>query len=228
MMKTDVLAATSSAELIRVPPSAIIIVIFGGAGDLTRRRLIPSLFDLHRAGRMPAKFAILALDHVPFRDADLRSHFLDGAKKFSRDKQVKAKDWEDFSRNVTYQQGDFQNPTTYAALAATCEQLDRKWKLKAGHLHLRPVEVRFIYRDSFAVPSPDAYETLLSDVMNCDATLFMRADQIEAAWRFLMPVLDTWAAASPKGFPNYAAGEWGPKTAGELLARAGHAWSSIA
>ena len=50
---------------------------------------------------------------------------------------------------------------------------------------LRPVEMRFRYSESFAIPSPEAYETLLWDVMNNDPTLFMRADQIEAAWRIL-------------------------------------------
>ena len=58
---------------------------------------------------------------------------------------------------------------------------------------LRPVEMRFSYQESFAVPSPDAYETLLWDVMNNDPTLFMRADQVEAAWQLLMPVLEVWA-----------------------------------
>ena len=93
---------------------------------------------------------------------------------------------------------------------------------------LRPVAMRFSYRESFEVPSPDAYETLLWDVMNNDPTLFMRADQIEAAWQVLMPVLDAWAASPPHRFPNYAAGSCGPKAADELLARAGHAWRPIA
>ena len=48
----------------------IIFVIFGGAGDLTWRKLVPSLFDLHRDGRMPKKFAIIAVDRVHFRDAE--------------------------------------------------------------------------------------------------------------------------------------------------------------
>ncbi len=93
---------------------------------------------------------------------------------------------------------------------------------------LRPVNMRFSYEESFTIRSPDAYETLLWDVMNNDPTLFMRADQIEAAWRFLMPVLEAWAKASPRDFPNYAAGSWGPEAANKLLARDGHAWRPIA
>jgi glucose-6-phosphate 1-dehydrogenase len=59
--------------------------------------------------------------------------------------------------------------------------------------------------------------------MKNDATLFMRADQVEAAWRLLMPVLDVWAVAPPSDFPNYAAGTWGPEDAQGLLAQ-GHSW----
>ena len=93
---------------------------------------------------------------------------------------------------------------------------------------LRPVEMRFGYQESFAVRSPDAYETLLWDVMNNDSTLFMRDDQVEAAWQILMPVLEVWTNNRPRNFPNYAAGSWGPKAADELLAREGHAWWPIA
>lgn len=90
---------------------------------------------------------------------------------------------------------------------------------------LRPVDMRFSYRESFAGQSPDAYETLLWDVMNNDATLFMRADQVDAAWRLLMPVLEVWKTRVPSEFPNYAAGTWGPDIAQSLLARQGHSWS---
>ena len=64
---------------------------------------------------------------------------------------------------------------------------------------------------------------LLWDVMKNDATLFMRADQVEAAWRLLMPVLEVWAVAPPSDFPNYAAGTWGPEDTQGLLAQ-GHSW----
>jgi glucose-6-phosphate 1-dehydrogenase len=91
---------------------------------------------------------------------------------------------------------------------------------------LRPVDMRFNYRESFSVPSPGAYETLLWDIMKNDATLFMRADQVEAAWRLLMPVLDVWAMDPPSDFPNYAAGTWGPESIQGLITQAGHNWPS--
>ena len=90
-------------------------------------------------------------------------------------------------------------------------------------MHLRAVEMQFNYQDAFAIRSPDAYETLLWDVMQNDATLFMRADQVEAAWRLLMPVLEVWTVAPPSDFPNYAAGTWGPEDTQGLLAH-GHSW----
>jgi glucose-6-phosphate 1-dehydrogenase len=96
-------------------------------------------------------------------------------------------------------------------------------KYPGPKMQLRPVDMRFSYHDSFDAPSPDAYETLLWDVMKNDATLFMRADQVEAAWQWLMPVLDVWAVAPPSDFPNYPAGSWGPEETQGLLAQ-GHSW----
>jgi glucose-6-phosphate 1-dehydrogenase len=96
-------------------------------------------------------------------------------------------------------------------------------KYPGPKMQLRPVDMRFGYRESFAAPSPDAYETLLWDVMKRDATLFMRADQVEAAWSLLRPVLEAWQDTAPSDFPNYAAGSWGPDNAQGLLAP-GHRW----
>jgi glucose-6-phosphate 1-dehydrogenase len=96
-------------------------------------------------------------------------------------------------------------------------------KYPGPKMQLRPVDMRFSYRESFDVPCPDAYETLLLDVMKGDPTLFMRADQVEAAWELLMPVLQGWQAVPPADFPNYAAGTWGPESAQPLLSQ-GHSW----
>jgi glucose-6-phosphate 1-dehydrogenase len=89
---------------------------------------------------------------------------------------------------------------------------------------LQPVDMQFSYRQSFATPSPEAYVTLLWDVINNDATLFMRADQVEAAWRILDPVLDAWKASPPNDFPNYPSGTWGPDATQGLLIHQGHSW----
>ncbi|WP_435628184.1 glucose-6-phosphate dehydrogenase [Candidatus Ferrigenium straubiae] len=91
-------------------------------------------------------------------------------------------------------------------------------------LRLRPVDMRFSYRDAFRIDTPEAYETLLWDVMVGDATLFMRADQVEAAWKLLMPILDVWAENPAPDFPNYVTGSWGPETAESLIARDGNNW----
>jgi glucose-6-phosphate 1-dehydrogenase len=91
-------------------------------------------------------------------------------------------------------------------------------------LRLRPVDMHFSYAEVFDRPSPSAYETLLYDLMAGDATLFMRSDQVQAAWELLMPIIDTWAANPAPDFPNYAAGSWGPEAAERLVARDGRAW----
>ncbi|MBV9126442.1 MAG: glucose-6-phosphate dehydrogenase [Planctomycetes bacterium] len=89
---------------------------------------------------------------------------------------------------------------------------------------LRPADMHFMYQEEIAKPVPEAYETLLLDVMRGDATLFMRADQVEAAWAVVMPVLEGWARQSAPRYPNYPAGSWGPEGANALLAKEGRTW----
>ena len=91
-------------------------------------------------------------------------------------------------------------------------------------LHLSPVDMHFSYQEAFKLKSPEAYETLLADVMLGDATLFMRADQVEASWSVLNPVLDAWADLKPASFPNYPSGAWGPQAADMLIEKDGRSW----
>jgi glucose-6-phosphate 1-dehydrogenase len=97
-------------------------------------------------------------------------------------------------------------------------------KQPGPEMHLRPVDMHFLYQEAFKAPSPEAYETLLLDVIAADATLFMRADQAEAAWGVISPILDTWGSTPPSDFPNYQAGVWGPEAAEILIARDGRSW----
>jgi glucose-6-phosphate 1-dehydrogenase len=91
-------------------------------------------------------------------------------------------------------------------------------------MHLSPVLMQFYYREAFQAEPPEAYETLLLDVMRGDATLFMRADQTEAAWRVLAPILQAWERIKPFEFPNYQAGTWGPEEGEILIAQDGRSW----
>ncbi|MCL5957800.1 MAG: glucose-6-phosphate dehydrogenase [Chloroflexi bacterium] len=91
-------------------------------------------------------------------------------------------------------------------------------------IRLVPQDMHFCYQQAFQVPTPEAYETLLLDVMKGDPTLFTRADRVEAAWALLTPILRVWEQIKPFDFPNYQAGTWGPAAADELLARDGRSW----
>jgi glucose-6-phosphate 1-dehydrogenase len=74
------------------------------------------------------------------------------------------------------------------------------------------------------VPSPEGYERLLHDVMLGDQTLFMRGDEVEAAWKLMTPILEHWADRNVSELPTYPAGSWGPREADALLANDGFSW----
>ena len=92
---------------------------------------------------------------------------------------------------------------------------------------LSNVAMNFAYEDYFKTAPNTGYETLIYDCMIGDATLFQRADNIEAGWSVVQPILDLWSNDRPSFFPNYAAGSDGPAAANELLARDGRAWRPL-
>ncbi len=95
-------------------------------------------------------------------------------------------------------------------------------KVPGAHLRLAPVKVDFHY----LAASPEAYETLLRDVMIGDQTLFMRNDTVETAWRFVQHILDAWEDAPSEPY-IYAAGSWGPLESALMIAADGRAWRSL-
>jgi glucose-6-phosphate 1-dehydrogenase len=94
-------------------------------------------------------------------------------------------------------------------------------------LDVRTVNMDFAYGTSFVVESPDAYETLILDAILGDASLFTRADEVEAAWSIVTPIINSWANMPAPHFPDYAAGTWGPEAATELIERDGRRWRRI-
>ncbi len=97
-------------------------------------------------------------------------------------------------------------------------------KCPGPQMVLGQVPMHFTYREAFKAVPPEAYETLLLDVILGDPTLFMRADQIEAAWAVVDPILKGWQELPPPDFPNYPAGSWGPEEANRLVERDDHKW----
>ena len=278
--------------------TAVIFVLFGAAGDLSHRLILPALQALHRHGQLPQRFCLVAME-PPARYAadDIRNHKMDvmhalrpiPVEEHGRNvaRGQYAEGWIDgrsvpACRNEPGVQPD-STTETFAALKLYVDNWrwqDVPFYLRTGkrigvpvseisirfrpvphravpntvldsarpvslilrlqpdeglrlriyvkkpgtQTRLRTVNMDFSYRQAFHVPSPSAYETLLREVMINDASLFMRADQVEAAWRLLTPVLESWAASPPDDFPNYAAGSWGPESAEALIAADGFAW----
>jgi glucose-6-phosphate 1-dehydrogenase len=100
-------------------------------------------------------------------------------------------------------------------------------KVPGPAMRLGAVDMSFEYSDYFGAQPSTGYERLLHDCMIGDATLFQRADMVEAGWCVVSPVLDVWKALPPRNFPNYPAGTWGPKEAEDLLERDGRHWRNF-
>jgi glucose-6-phosphate 1-dehydrogenase len=97
-------------------------------------------------------------------------------------------------------------------------------KVPGSVMKLGLVNMDFDYCTYFGAEHSTGYERLLRDCMAGDATLFQRADMVEAGWSVIQPILDVWHALPARGFPNYAAGSWGPIEAEELLEKDGRSW----
>ncbi|MEP6788940.1 MAG: glucose-6-phosphate dehydrogenase, partial [Acidobacteriota bacterium] len=100
-------------------------------------------------------------------------------------------------------------------------------KIPGPIVNVGPVDMDFNYLDHFGEQVSTGYERLLFDCMIGDATLFQRADMVEAGWSIVDPVLDVWTALPGRDFPNYASGTWGPEESDQLLERDGRAWKNL-
>ena len=100
-------------------------------------------------------------------------------------------------------------------------------KMPSAVLQIGGVDMDFSYADYFGSRRSTGYETLLYDAMKGDATLFQRADNVEAGWRIVTPILDVWGALPARDFSNYAAGSQGPADADVLLAKDGRRWRRL-
>ncbi len=92
-----------------------------------------------------------------------------------------------------------------------------------GGFDLRPVSLDLSFEETFGARYPDAYERLLMEVLRGNPALFMRRDEVEAAWHWIDTIIESWAASKQK-VETYVAGSWGPAASSLLLDRDGREW----
>ncbi len=96
-------------------------------------------------------------------------------------------------------------------------------KVPGQGMQIRTVHMDFLYGGAFRTGMPEAYERLILDTLLGDGTLFTRSDEVEEQWLLVDAIVAAWQRDRP-GFPNYAAGTWGPPSADDLLHRDGRSW----
>jgi glucose-6-phosphate 1-dehydrogenase len=101
-------------------------VIFGASGDLTRRKLVPALYNLELDGLLPNNFAVLGMARSPMSDEDFRKQLLEGVNTFSRNKPVEPQVWDAFASRLHYCSGDFKDASAYENLRKALDAVDRE------------------------------------------------------------------------------------------------------
>ena len=104
------------------------IVIFGASGDLTQRKLVPSLFNLYRKGRLPKQFRIIGFGGTALPDEQFRAHLEEGVKQFASF-EFNADEWSNFAPNLFYLQGKYTELEDFEKLS----KLMNRWEINSGN-----------------------------------------------------------------------------------------------
>lgn len=121
-----------------------VIVIYGGTGDLTKRKLIPAFYNLYIEGWMPDKFAIIGLGRTELSDAAYKQHLYEGLVEFSRSGEPDMEIWERFSDSLSYFPSNINDPASYQQLAVKLEAFDEAWEVRATRLFYLSIAPQFI------------------------------------------------------------------------------------
>ena len=115
------------------PAEPCTLVIFGGSGDLARRRLIPALYNLLLDGLLPSSYAVLGLGRKTMTDEEYRATLREGVQKFSRQALDESK-WTAFAERIFYLAGENESLGTYHAIKERAEDIERKFKLPGNRI----------------------------------------------------------------------------------------------
>jgi glucose-6-phosphate 1-dehydrogenase len=122
----------------------VLITIFGGSGDLTRRKLIPALYNLYTGGHLPPVYAICCVDFLAMDESAFKNDLLAGINEFSRNGTAEESEWKKFSSVISYIRGDFQELETFRNLKIKSDSLDRQNKRRSARIFYFAVAPRFI------------------------------------------------------------------------------------
>lgn len=174
-------------------------------------------------------FVALKLNIDNWRWAGVPFYFRTGKRLANRHTEItiqfKRMPFELF-RNAPFHKG---HPNTLVIQIQPVEAISLSFgaKIPGPVLRVGAVDMSFEYSRYFGADAYTGYEVLLYDCMIGDATLFQRADMVEAGWTVIDPILDVWRALPPRKFPNYAAGSWGPAESDHLLEADNRQWRKI-
>jgi len=173
------------------------IIIFGASRDLTYRKLIPALYHLFRDGVLPINASEIRIE-------------------FQRTPHVL----------FAAQCGNRLGPNSLILQLQPDEGISLRFnrKVPGPSLVVRPVRMHFSYHTAFGAYTREAYERLLLDAIEGDSTLFLRRDEVEAAWEIVDPIRIGWGDRPLTNREFYAAGTWGPAAAEDFIAQTGHQW----
>ncbi|EMR00653.1 Glucose-6-phosphate 1-dehydrogenase [Cesiribacter andamanensis AMV16] len=121
-----------------------VVVIFGGTGDLTKRKLVPAFYNLFLEGWLPGQFALLGLGRTPYTDESYRLHLQEGLGEFSRSGTPDPLQWEPFQTSIAYLQSDINQAESYQQLTERLQAYDRQWGVAANRLFYLSVAPQFI------------------------------------------------------------------------------------
>ena len=117
---------TLQEEELRKVPDPCVVVIFGASGDLTHRKLMPSLFSLTCEGLLPEQFSVVGVARSKMNNDSFREKVKKGINAYSRIKPNQCNKWSEFSQNIFYLQGNYDDSKTYKALGDMLAKIDEK------------------------------------------------------------------------------------------------------
>ncbi|TYO96876.1 glucose-6-phosphate 1-dehydrogenase [Desulfallas thermosapovorans DSM 6562] len=113
--------------------TSCVLVIFGGTGDLTHRKLMPALYNLQCTQKLPGHFAVVAIGRKNKSNEDYRYEVYDSIKHFARF-DMKEKTWHELRQKIFYQQFDFNDDSGYIRLAGFLQKLDEKYQTRGNRI----------------------------------------------------------------------------------------------